>query len=92
MPNRGRHIGFPVLLLALAFLGAQLHFCADLTGAPTPTHVCPVCSELGAAVVAPMPSIAVVALAKAIEPGHRTFANSADVWRETSPRAPPIPS
>ena len=30
------------MLLALVFLAAQLHFCTDVTSAPS--HLCPVCS------------------------------------------------
>ncbi len=38
-----RHkVAILALLLALVFLGVQLHFCTDVTS--TPSHLCPVCS------------------------------------------------
>jgi hypothetical protein len=77
------------LLLGIIFLGAQLHFCADLTDAPSGTHICPVCSAVGAAVVTPSPSIVLIAQVKALEAPVQSFASSPEIPRDTSPRAPP---
>src|ERR1700675_2106573 len=55
-----RYLPYVALLLGIIFLGAQLHFCADVTSAPTGTHICPVCSAVGAAVATPTVSILVV--------------------------------
>jgi len=40
-----RHkVAILAMLLALVFMGAQLHFCTDLNAAPS--HTCPVCSTV----------------------------------------------
>jgi hypothetical protein len=77
------------LLLGIVFLGAQLHFCADLTSAPSGTHICPVCSTVGAAVVTPSLSITIVSLVKPLEVPAGTPTGSQEIPRATSPRAPP---
>ncbi len=55
------------LLLAVLFLGAQLHFCADFTPAPSGTHLCPVCSAAISAAVSSSPAIALVPLVNRLE-------------------------
>ncbi|HME11640.1 MAG TPA: hypothetical protein VKF79_02170 [Candidatus Acidoferrum sp.] len=89
MPGRAHYRGLLALLLALIFLGAQLHFCADLNGAPSGTHICPVCSAIGAAVVAPSPDITFVSLTARLEVFAHTAASAPLIPRATSPRAPP---
>jgi hypothetical protein len=89
MPNSRRNIGLLALLLALIFLGAQLHYCADLTSAPSGTHICPVCSAVGAAVVTPAPSITVISQVRPLEVLAHAVASSPEILRATSPRAPP---
>jgi hypothetical protein len=89
MPRRARHLRLLALLLGIVFLGAQLHFCADLTSAPSGTHICPVCSAIGAAVLAPSPGIVLVALIKPLEARTHAFVSSPEIPRDTSPRAPP---
>lgn len=44
MRNSSLKLQLFTLLLLLAFLGAQLHFCADLTDAASTSHPCPFCS------------------------------------------------
>jgi len=77
------------LLLAIIFLGAQLHFCADLTGAPSSTHICPVCSAVGAAVMTRSLSINLVCVINPLEMRALAGANVPEIPRGTSPRAPP---
>jgi hypothetical protein len=89
MPNRRRNLGLLPLLLALIFLGVQMHFCADLTSAPTGTHICPVCSAVAAAVLTPSPIIAVISQVRPLEPPAYEVASSPEIPRATSPRAPP---
>jgi len=89
MPNRRHSIALLALLLALTFLGAQLHFCADLTGAPTGTHICPVCSAVGAAILTPSPAITVISQVRPLEVFAHAVANSPVIPQATSPRAPP---
>jgi hypothetical protein len=84
-----RYLPFFALLLALVFLGAQLHYCADVTSAPTGTHVCPVCSAVGAAVVTPPLSILVVSQVKPLETTIYAAMVTAAAPKATPPRAPP---
>ena len=90
MARSPRYLVFFALLLGVIFLGAQLHFCADLNAAPTGTHICPVCSAVGAAVVTPTLSILVVSFVKPLELRPYAIASSPEISRSTSPRAPPI--
>jgi hypothetical protein len=84
-----RYVPFLALLLALVFLGAQLHYCADVTSAPIGTHICPVCSAVGAAVMTPPVSILVVSQVKPLETMIYAALVRAAIPRATSPRAPP---
>jgi hypothetical protein len=84
-----RYLPYVALLLGIIFLGAQLHFCADVTSAPTGTHICPVCSAVGAAVVTPTVSILVVSVVKPLELSSYVVASTSEIPRDTSPRAPP---
>src|SRR6267154_2311897 len=54
--QNARRFRILAVLLAVMFLGAQFHFCADLNTAPD-SHFCPVCSAASSAVVAHAPSI-----------------------------------
>src|SRR5260370_37719921 len=48
------------LLLGIIFLGAQFHFCTELTPTPSASHICPVCSTAGSLLAAQPPVIAIV--------------------------------
>ena len=50
------------VFLAIIFLGAQLHFCADLSAGPASSHMCPVCSAANSAVTTPTLLIAIVSI------------------------------
>ncbi len=77
------------VLLAIIFLGAQFHFCADLSAGPASTHMCPVCSAAGSVVTTPALLIAVAPISHRLEiPGY-SLAVSTDAPRAISPRAPP---
>jgi hypothetical protein len=89
MPQGVRYVRLLALLLGIIFLGAQLHYCADLTNTPTSTHFCPVCSAVGAAVVTPSPSILLVSQVKPLEMRALAVASLPEIRRSTSPRAPP---
>ena len=78
-----------ILLLVLLFLGAQFHFCADLSGAPSGPHFCPVCSTTGFAMAAEMVSIPVAAVAHRLENVRASLHVSNEVPPAISPRAPP---
>jgi len=77
------------LLLAIIFLGAQLHLCADLPGVSPGTHICPVCSVVGAAVETPSPKINFESVIKPLEMRAFVVVNAPEIPRGTSPRAPP---
>jgi hypothetical protein len=78
-----------VLLLALGFLAAQFHFCADLGSGPAGSHICPICSHAGAAISANSPGLVHVPLVDRLESRPLLFAFSSALPRATSPRAPP---
>jgi hypothetical protein len=84
-----RRIRILALLLALIFLGAQFHFCADLTSAPASSHFCPVCSAASSAVVAHSLSIAPLPVANRLETRGLALVVSTHIPRSISPRAPP---
>jgi hypothetical protein len=84
-----RYLPYLALLLGIIFLGAQLHYCADVTSAPTGTHICPVCSAVGAAVVTPTVSILVVSVVKPLELSSYVVVGTLEIPRDTSPRGPP---
>lgn len=92
MQNSGKlaRIRLLALCLGIIFLGAQFHFCSDLTPSATSTsHICPLCAATGVAVVAQSPVIAIVPAANRLEilPAINTvpFVFSSP----SSPRAPP---
>jgi Na+/H+ antiporter NhaA len=77
------------LLLAVIFLGAQFHFCADLSTGPASTHMCPVCSAAGSAVTTPAVLIVGASISHRLEIRGYTLGASTDIPRSISPRAPP---
>src|SRR5216683_8029405 len=77
------------LLLGVLFLGAQFHFCADLTAAPSASHICPVCSTAGSVLAAQPPVIAIVPATNRLEVSTLAVLVTSAVPRATSPRAPP---
>jgi hypothetical protein len=89
MPTSSRKAALLAVLFALMFLGAQMHPCVDLTGAPNCTHSCPVCSTIGAAVLAPAPAIAVFSQVRPLQVAAPIVCGSLEIPRATSPRAPP---
>jgi len=79
-----------VLLVAVGFLAAQFHFCADLNAGPSGSHLCPLCSAAGSAIVSPSVSVAVpISVAKPLDALTIAFAASAELSPSLSPRAPP---
>jgi len=89
MLGKSQRIGVLALLLAVVFLGAQFHFCADLTATPSASHICPVCSAVGSVVATQAPSIAIVPVTVRLEVAPLVVRISLEVPRATSPRAPP---
>jgi len=74
-------------LLVLVFLGAQLHFCTDLTS--TPSHFCPLCSTADSiAPTVPIQDVGLVLSRRAEAPAALDFI-SIVLPSVISPRAPP---
>ena len=84
-----RHIRILALLLAVIFLGAQFHFCADLSPAPSSSHICPLCSTAGSAVTPAAPSIAIAPMTDRLEVVVVLSSVSVEIPHAVSPRAPP---
>jgi hypothetical protein len=89
MLGKTQRIRFLALLLGMVFLGAQFHFCADLTATPSASHICPICSTVGSVVATQSPSIAVVPFVHRLELPPLLVSLGSAVPRATSPRAPP---
>jgi hypothetical protein len=84
-----RHIRILALLLAVIFLGAQFHYCADLGSGPSGSHICPLCSAAGSAVTPSSPSIEIEAVTDRLEVVLVLAAVSLEIPHAVSPRAPP---
>jgi len=78
-----------VLLLAIIFLAAQFHFCADLTATSSASHFCPTCSALGSVVAPQTPGISMIPVIDQLELPLLVASVFSAVPRATSPRAPP---
>ena len=89
MQAKSHRIRILALLLGVIFLGAQFHFCTDLTTTPSASHICPVCSTAGSVVAAQSPNIAFVPVMNRLEVAPLVVSVSSAVPRATSPRAPP---
>src|SRR5260370_18169293 len=79
------------LLLGVLFLGAQFHFCADLTAAPSASHICPVCSTAGSVLAAQPPVIAIVPVTNRLEVSTLAVFGTSAVPHPASPPPPPAP-
>jgi hypothetical protein len=89
MQSKSHRIRILALLLGVIFLGAQFHFCTELTAAPSASHICPVCSTAGSVLAAQPPVIAIVPVTNRLEVVPFAGSVSSAVPRATSPRAPP---
>ncbi|HEY6267658.1 MAG TPA: hypothetical protein VIX11_05125 [Candidatus Acidoferrum sp.] len=90
MQNATQRIRILALLLGVIFLGAQFHFCADLTATPSASHICPVCSTAGSVVATQSPVIAIVPVTNRLEVAPTIVSVSSAAPRAPSPRAPPV--
>ena len=84
-----QRIRLSALLLGVIFLGAQFHYCADLSTSASATHFCPVCSVAGSAVAMQSPSVAIIPVANRLEIIPLLVTVSSAFSRAVSPRAPP---
>ncbi len=89
MHSRAQRIRLMALLLGVIFLGAQFHFCTDLSPLPSATHFCPVCSVAGSAVATQSPTVAIIPVSNRLEVVSLVPTVSSAFPRAVSPRAPP---
>jgi uncharacterized membrane protein len=90
MSVKVRQIRILALLLAVIFLGAQFHYCVDLSSGPTSSHICPICSAVGAVVVTHAPGISIGPAVDRLEIFAVIESISIEIPHATSPRAPPL--
>jgi len=89
MHHSTSRIAVLALLLAVIFLGAQFHFCADLTAAPAASHFCPVCNATSSAMAAQALLLVVAPVSLRLESPGAQLSLSTHIPRAISPRAPP---
>jgi hypothetical protein len=89
MSARAHKLTIIALLLAVLFLAAQFHQCADLSANSSASHVCPVCSVAGTVVTTVSPVIAFVSTDAQFvaQPAPRVV--SSHIPYAASPRASP---
>jgi len=89
MPSKVSRAQIWAVLLALVFLAAQFHFCADTGTGSANGHFCPFCSTAGAAVATYVPVLDLAPVATRLELGAEQTPASAEIALSISPRAPP---
>lgn len=77
------------LLLAVLFLGAQFHFCADINPGPVSTHICPVCSAAASVVITSAPAISFASTIGRLEATAEIEFPTVVFFPSLSSRAPP---
>jgi hypothetical protein len=86
---RAHKLTLLALFLAVVFVGAQFHQCADLSSNSSATHVCPVCSMAASAVVTASPVISFVSTDTAFVARPSPRVVSSNLPYAASPRASP---
>ena len=89
MHQKAQRVRLLALLLGVIFLGAQFHFCTDLSPSANATHMCPICSVAGTAVATQSPSVAIIPVSNRLEVASPLLTVSSPFERAVSPRAPP---
>jgi hypothetical protein len=89
MSVHSKQLKFLALLFGIIFLAAQLHCCVDLNSRTLDSHVCPICSATGAAIVTASPIIALVPAINRLEVFVVPATVPVVVLRNVGPRAPP---
>jgi hypothetical protein len=90
MPGKTHRLSLFAIVLVLIFLGAQLHFCADLTSGSSSSHICPICSAAGSVVVPASPGISPGLSLDRLEFFAVIVLFSIELPHAVSPRAPPV--
>ena len=76
-------------MLALAFLLAQFHLCADLSAGGNNTHFCPFCSTAASAITSHPPVLGIAPAVIRLEIAAPQIEIATTVAPSISPRAPP---
>lgn len=77
------------MILASLLFGAQLHCCVDLSSQSLDSHVCPICSAAGSAIVAATPAIEMAPAINRLEEFGVVIAIPLVVPQGIAPRGPP---
>jgi len=89
MPGKTPYLRILALLLAVLFLGAQFHYCADVNSAASGSHICPLCSTAGSVIAPQATSLLISPVVDRLEVIAVAAAPSLALPHATSPRAPP---
>ena len=90
MLSRSKLAFFLAALLASVLFGAQLHCCLDLSSQTIDSHVCPVCSVAGSAVLTASLAVELAPAINRLENFTVVAAVPLVVPRSIAPRAPPV--
>ena len=91
LPANSKFVFFLALLLAAIFLTAQLHCCVYAMPGAIDSHVCPVCCTVGAAIATCALFIATGLLVRRMEIRAVLAPFHLVIFRNLTPRAPPVP-
>src|SRR5260370_17375962 len=93
MQSKSHRIRILALFLGVIFLGAQFHFCVELTAAPTASHICPVCSATGSVLAPRSPVVAIVPVTNRLQvvPFVRSVSSAGSPATPPPPPPPPSP-
>lgn len=89
MPVKLPYLRILPLLLAVIFLGAQFHYCADMSSAASGSHICPLCSTAGSVIAPQTASLLITPVVHRLEVVAVLSPFVLALPRATSPRAPP---
>lgn len=90
MGSRSKLACLLAALLASVLFGAQLHCCLDLSSQTIDSHVCPICSVAGAAIVTSALTMEMAPAINRLVDFSVPVVVSAEVPRDIAPRAPPL--
>ena len=90
MPNRTKLTVLLAMILASLLFGAQLHCCMDLNSQSLDSHVCPICSATGSAIVSATLAIAMAPAINRLEEFGVVIAIPLVVPQGIAPRGPPL--
>ena len=89
MPRESKQAYFLLILLGAILLTAQLHCCVDLNSRTIDSHVCPICSAAGTAVLTPSLIVEMAPAINRLEASGILVSVPVVVPRSIAPRAPP---